>query len=89
MEIKDNFPLHTIKKIKRIGDRYDDYHGTFPVETQVNQLLSKGWVLLALETEEVSPKNQRTVFTLGHTDPSADDSIEYTSNALKGVQIEQ
>ncbi len=78
METKDNFPVHTIKKIKRVGEHYDDRQGAFGMETRVNQLLSKGWVLLAVEVEEVSPRGQRGIFTLGHTDASADDTIEYT-----------
>ena len=78
MEISDKsvspgFPLHTIKKVIMIEDRYN-----IPpdAESRVNQLLSKGWVLLALHT-----KDDLLVYTLGHTDASADDSVKaiYTS----------
>ena len=83
MEKKDSsapsgFPLPTIKKIKQTDS-----------ETHVNQLLSRGWVLLALETKGDSQVGQYAIFTLGHTDPSADDSFEYTQNALKGVEVEE
>lgn len=80
MEINDEsvshgFPLYTIKKVNIIQDHYR----SSPPDTDsiVNQLLTKGWVLLALHTKEVSPPNNyRLVFTLGHTEASADDSVE-------------
>jgi len=60
-------PLFTIRKIKQTDS-----------ETHVNQLLSRGWVLLALETKGDSHMGQYAIFTLGHTDPLADDSFKYT-----------
>ena len=68
-----SFPLHTVKKVKNIEDRYSI---PLDAESQVNQLLAKGWVLLALHTKEISPKEQRLIYTLGHTDVSADDTVE-------------
>jgi len=65
------FPLHNIKKVTEVGD----YDWLSSAEKRVNQLLSKGWVLLALHTKEMSPNDQVLVYTLGHTDPSADDSV--------------
>ncbi|MBI4295268.1 MAG: hypothetical protein HY669_03785 [Chloroflexi bacterium] len=66
------FLLPTIRKVKMIEDRHE-----IPpdAESQVNQLLLKGWVLLALHTKEISAKHQLLVFTLGHTDASADDMV--------------
>ena len=72
-DVYSGFPLHTIKKITMVADHYrDSPPGT---ASCVNQLLSKGWVLLAVHTKEVSPRDQLLVFTLGHTDSSADDSV--------------
>ncbi|HUT67669.1 MAG TPA: hypothetical protein VMW86_03860, partial [Dehalococcoidales bacterium] len=62
-----------IKKIKMIRDRYGM---SVSAESQVNQLLSRGWVLLVIETKEASPNQKDAVFTLGHSDPSADDKID-------------
>ena len=66
-------PLHTIKKVRMVEDRYGMKVGA---QSTVNQLLSKGWVLLAVITKEVGPKTQHIIFTLGHTDASADDTVE-------------
>jgi len=69
-----DFPLHNIKKVKIISDHYRS--SPPDTESMVNQLLSKGWILLALHTEEVSPKEQHLIYTLGHTEVSADDSVK-------------
>ena len=67
------FPLHTIKKVIMIEDRY---HDPPDAESRVNQLLSKNWILLNLHTKEVSPKDYCLVYTLGHIDASADDTVK-------------
>ena len=78
------FPLHNIKKVKAV----EDFDWLSPAEEQVNQLLSKGWVLLALHTKELSPKDQVLIYTLGHTDPSADDSVMEPEDKSAGMKEE-
>jgi len=79
------FPLHNIKRVTAVGD----YDWLSSAEKRVNQLLSKGWVLLALHTKEMSPKNQALVYTLGHTDPSADDGVAESEDTSAGMKVEE
>ena len=62
------FLLHTIKKVISIGGTLSN----MPPNTTstVNQLLKKGWILLGVSTAE------GLIYILGHTDESADDTVE-------------
>lgn len=77
MVVKKNviidFPLHTIKRVKIVDDRYRDNPDT---ECRLNQLLSKGWILLGISNKVTMPNCSILVFALGHTDSNADDTVQ-------------
>jgi len=65
-----NYLLSTIKKVKTVRGAPRDS------EQFANQLLAKGWSILDIISCDADTNGPFLVFTLGHTDPSADSTIE-------------
>jgi len=60
----EKFPLHTIRKLTCLFN-----------EKEANVLMKRGWVLLDMYTVETAPRSYRLEFTLGNTDPDADEKL--------------
>ena len=74
MQNQVDFPLHTIKKVTSVHTGY--YDEAIGSATQiVNALISRGWILLNMHTVEYreGSKHYQMIYTLGNTDPDADD----------------
>jgi hypothetical protein len=65
-----SYLLSTIKKVKTIKGAPRD------AEIFTNQLLAKGWSILDVISFDGEASGPSLVFTLGHTDPKADSTIE-------------
>jgi hypothetical protein len=79
------FPLHTIKKLMSVSSGYTT-EGNLTACGHVNILVRKGWVLLGMHTVEygASEKQYAMVYTLGSTDPNADDKVTYSEMNEEG-----
>lgn len=68
--INVSYLLSTIKKVKTIKGVPRD------AELFTNQLLAKGWSILDVISCDGATGGPSLVFTLGHTNPAADSTIE-------------